>query len=1247
MKKTLTLVLAVFLGVSMLFAMKPENPQGRLTTNKEQILVAGKNVIAPQALINQVMQGSLEQRKANHEESGIYPVKDYTVGDGMANRDCSAGDCWDLNHVGSDIQWYLGSGAADDTFAVAFEGAVPCIVQEVFMKWYDGGNVTAWGAMVSDAGVAATAGTGASVNFPDGLVFGRGDAPFSPIGQWMTNPTPNTIDGVVQDWSAQLDIGGTFQVGDENDLSDTPPFVIIFVKGAAEPHPLATTTYPGNSGMSYDWFAGPWTADGSWGAGHLWGNYQSAASLAGDVIDVAMLVRVTYPWGAPIAATVEQLCNTFATDDVRTVKVSLFDDDNEEIGVGIGGADVVNFFYAVDDGDATMLTLADATALDVGADGNGVYGFDVAYSAGAGSTVWYWLEMVDNMGLESETAPLGFSIFAPTYPDADLLIIADSDHTYYLGQYEQVLDDLNYVYEYWNVADNSGIHSSVINYGWENIIVYGWGNGTLPIIAGEVDPGYGTFLDNGGDLLLADQDWFYGHNLDSHPVDLTFGPGDPAFDWFGIGGGSNDPDDDGNSANGGAGDEQITALIPGLSDMDLINYEYGTLNWTDFLVPDAATAIFEGAETQNVVGTAYETGDRGSKRANLSFTADAAVVITDMMIDDTVDPPDTTYTFGIHQSFVDYVSYFMNWFAVASPPQSVITSGPTGIVYVVEDQEVLAEINDVNGDAFVADLCWSVNGGDVGCTEMSAVDRALYSGFIPAADPGAFVEYWVTATDVDGTAVSGAQSFTFASEVLFVLNNEMDPTDYPGWYYFYEAYALGTLYYMPNFWSGPVTEEIVSYYDIIFEITTTSDYPYYAALDDHYAIIQAWLTEGGKSYFLGGDETFGIVEGSWANMTYDAGTFFNDLGIAGSLNDINMEDPSPLSAVEGDLISGAMYDLAMANGATIMYDPDYEIGFANWLDGVVPTADATPFLFYGEDAVGIYKAWDNGSKTVFCGFDPLSINSDPYIWFGAKTEGPTIQSLLWFFQQCSYAPGNVNGDPLDAIDILDIVMLVGGILGTTVLDECQAMAADANNDSSIDILDVVLIVSWILGNRSDTATEATLIQTETGVSLEADGYVGGIQIEISHAADFDLVMGNAFVSDYVTNGTTTTMILVAPEGELFTATGSFQIEDVIAATTEGYIEVGFNTPVEFSLSAAYPNPFNPTTTLNLNLPTDGNTVVKVYNVVGQVIETLIDGNMTAGYHSITWNAANVPSGMYMIRAEAGSDVTTQKVMLLK
>ncbi len=57
--------------------------------------------------------------------------------------------------------------------------------------------------------------------------------------------------------------------------------------------------------------------------------------------------------------------------------------------------------------------------------------------------------------------------------------------------------------------------------------------------------------------------------------------------------------------------------------------------------------------------------------------------------------------------------------------------------------------------------------------------------------------------------------------------------------------------------------------------------------------------------------------------------------------------------------------------------------------------------------------------------------------------------------------------------------------------------------------------------------------------------------------------------------------------------------------------------------------------------------MSVYNIRGQVVEVLVDRNMNAGYHNITWNADGISSGMYFVKVETGVNAAIQKLMLLK
>ena len=179
------------------------------------------------------------------------------------------------------------------------------------------------------------------------------------------------------------------------------------------------------------------------------------------------------------------------------------------------------------------------------------------------------------------------------------------------------------------------------------------------------------------------------------------------------------------------------------------------------------------------------------------------------------------------------------------------------------------------------------------------------------------------------------------------------------------------------------------------------------------------------------------------------------------------------------------------------------------------------------------------------------------------------------------------------------------------------------------------------------ATSGKLIKSDEAVILEANGYIGGVQMTLSHNGDFSIdLTDKAMVAEYNTVGNETILVIVAPEGEeLFTYIGDFEIVDMIIANSQDRVNVG--APTEFSLSTAYPNPFNPTTSLELSVPMNGQVTVQVYNLMGQVVATLANGYMDASTYTLTWDASDVSSGMYIVKAEAAGTVSTQKLMLMK
>jgi hypothetical protein len=93
--------------------------------------------------------------------------------------------------------------------------------------------------------------------------------------------------------------------------------------------------------------------------------------------------------------------------------------------------------------------------------------------------------------------------------------------------------------------------------------------------------------------------------------------------------------------------------------------------------------------------------------------------------------------------------------------------------------------------------------------------------------------------------------------------------------------------------------------------------------------------------------------------------------------------------------------------------------------------------------------------------------------------------------------------------------------------------------------------------------------------------------------------------------------------------------------------VNIEIPDEFYISQNFPNPFNPSTTFNFNLPVASNLKISLFDLNGKLIKVLENGYKTSGYHEIRINAADLTSGIYYCNFETDENIVTRKMILLK
>jgi hypothetical protein len=87
--------------------------------------------------------------------------------------------------------------------------------------------------------------------------------------------------------------------------------------------------------------------------------------------------------------------------------------------------------------------------------------------------------------------------------------------------------------------------------------------------------------------------------------------------------------------------------------------------------------------------------------------------------------------------------------------------------------------------------------------------------------------------------------------------------------------------------------------------------------------------------------------------------------------------------------------------------------------------------------------------------------------------------------------------------------------------------------------------------------------------------------------------------------------------------------------------------LEFFVSQNYPNPFNPSTAISFALPKASTVELKIFNLLGQEVATLLNEEKTSGIYQVEFDASTLPSGVYFYRLQAGDFVQTKKMILLR
>lgn len=201
--------------------------------------------------------------------------------------------------------------------------------------------------------------------------------------------------------------------------------------------------------------------------------------------------------------------------------------------------------------------------------------------------------------------------------------------------------------------------------------------------------------------------------------------------------------------------------------------------------------------------------------------------------------------------------------------------------------------------------------------------------------------------------------------------------------------------------------------------------------------------------------------------------------------------------------------------------------------------------------------------------------------------------------------------------------------------------SDYNNvfATSPDVATETYLAYW----DGDSAT--TLGEWETA-SGNGENSVS-INVEFTDAENGDLRLANASISEELLLAVPIESVTADIDGNerdsVHPFMGAHEPEDE-ATSNENIVDA---LPNKHQLNQNYPNPFNPTTTLNFELSSTANVEMAVYNMLGQRVAILAEGNYSAGTHSVVWDASNVGSGIYIAQLRVDDTMLQQKMTLIK
>ncbi len=280
-------------------------------------------------------------------------------------------------------------------------------------------------------------------------------------------------------------------------------------------------------------------------------------------------------------------------------------------------------------------------------------------------------------------------------------------------------------------------------------------------------------------------------------------------------------------------------------------------------------------------------------------------------------------------------------------------------------------------------------------------------------------------------------------------------------------------------------------------------------------------------------------------------------------------------------------------------------------------------------------------------------------------------------------PGDADGDgQYTLLDPLKILEIATSQSPASAIDSLRSDVSGDGYITSWDAYEVLMRTVYpywtfevLQGNYSGAKGSTVQVPgTKTPIAIQLTETNGGVEVSLPDSVSIscaDLSFSSAVEVDrnisqngmFETNSNGNQISLIAKGGSIGGQIGFIPNTRAKDVVVKGTVDNGTritvvdqtvtavtnrsSAPKDFSLAQNYPNPFNPATKISYAVPKTSKVLLKVYDLLGREVATLVDGFVSAGQHEAIFNGLSLPSGMYLYRLQAGSFSKTEKMILIK